>query len=221
MLKSFEELNKIDVLPFCEYKKAKDEDGNKIELAYLNWAMCKKLLHDNGAKVVYFEPLTNEDGSSLFMSSEMATDKNGLTNRCYEVKVKIVIDELEFIQTAPLLNGTAIVRNDTLNQLRVWNAQCRAFVKGVAIRTGLGFSLWLKETEEDRAIRTLEEDDLSKHSLFAIKKRIEEELTAKIVEGKMKDEVLKAIGLNEKQFSLYMGYFESLNKLEQAINGIK
>lgn len=32
-----------------------------------------------------------------------------------------------------------------MSQQRVWNSMCRAFVKCVAIHTGLGFDLWLKE----------------------------------------------------------------------------
>ena len=43
-LKSYSEMRKIDVKPFCEKR-----DG----IDYLNWAMCIKLLHDNGAEHVY------------------------------------------------------------------------------------------------------------------------------------------------------------------------
>ena len=32
-----------------------------------------------------------------------------------------------------------------MSQQRVWNSMCRSFVKCVAIHTGLGFNLWLKE----------------------------------------------------------------------------
>ena len=96
MLKSWNEMRKIDVLPFCDKREAKDDRGQRIEVPYLNWARCKELLHQNGAEVVYFEPCVNANGSSLFMSDQVFTDKNGVTNRCYEVRVKIVIDDLEF-----------------------------------------------------------------------------------------------------------------------------
>ena len=113
MLKSFAELRKIDVLPYCETREAKDENGKKIQVPYLNWAKCKDLLHENGAEVVYFEPIVNENGSTLFMTDVPFTDSKGNKNRCFEVRVKIVIDDLEFTQNYPLLNGVYVVREDT------------------------------------------------------------------------------------------------------------
>lgn len=35
-----------------------------------------------------------------------------------------------------------------MNQQRVWNSMTRSFVKCVAIHTGLGFDLWLKEEQK-------------------------------------------------------------------------
>ena len=90
MLKSYEEMRKIDVTPYCE-----ERDG----LAYLNWAKCIDLLHENGAEKVYFEPVVNEfTGSSLFMTEQAFTDKNGMVNRVYETAVKIVIDAVKNIR---------------------------------------------------------------------------------------------------------------------------
>ena len=80
MLKSFAELRKIDVLPYCEMREAKDDNGKKIEVPYLNWARCKDLLHQNGAEKVIFEPVVGANGSSLIMSDAVFTDKNGVTN---------------------------------------------------------------------------------------------------------------------------------------------
>lgn len=57
MLKGFNELVQIDVLPFCDKRKAKDDNGKPIEVPYLPWAKCKMLLHENGAGEVYFVPL--------------------------------------------------------------------------------------------------------------------------------------------------------------------
>lgn len=67
-LKSFNELRKLDV---SKYIKERDK------AKYLPWAVCVDLLHQNGAEKVYFEPLTNDKGSSLFMSDKTFTDKNG------------------------------------------------------------------------------------------------------------------------------------------------
>ena len=149
MLKSYDELRKVDVKNFCEYRDARDDKGKPIQVPYLNWAKCMDLLHENGAEKVYFEPVTNENGSSLFMSDQVFTDKNGVTNRCYEVRVKITIDDLEFTAQYPLMNGSNPVKDNSMTQQRLWNAQTRAFVKGVAMRTGLGFSLWLNDDEAD------------------------------------------------------------------------
>ena len=93
MIKSYAEMRKIDVSKFCEEREAKDDRGRNVKVKYLNWARCKELLHDAGAEKVWFEPCTTENGSSLFMSDQVFTDKNGVTNRCYEVRVKITIDD--------------------------------------------------------------------------------------------------------------------------------
>lgn len=93
------------------------------------------------------------------------------TNRCYEVRVKIVIDDLEFEAQYPLMNGSNPVKDNSLTQQRLWNAQTRAFVKGVAMRTGLGFGLWVNGGDEadDKAPA----EDLSSHNLFSIKERMQ------------------------------------------------
>ena len=73
MLKSYNELRKIDVRPYC--KKRDDLD-------YLNWATCVQLLHDNGAEVVRWGPIPDPvTGSSLIMSSQTFSDWKGNTNR--------------------------------------------------------------------------------------------------------------------------------------------
>ena len=139
MLKSYEELSKIDVSKYC-----KERDG----IEYLNWAVCIKLLHENGAEKVYFEPIPDPvTGSSLRMSQAEFVDKNGVKNRCYETEIKVVVDENTWIMRSPVLNGTNPVKDNSMNQLRVWNSMCRSFVKCIAIHTGLGFNLWVGEEE--------------------------------------------------------------------------
>ena len=136
-LKSYDEMRKVDVKPYCEKR-----DG----LDYLNWAMCIDLLHKNGANEVYWEPIPNEKtGNSLRMSDVVFTDKNNNTNRCYETRIRVVIDDKEYEMQTPVMNGANPVKDNSMSQKRVWNSMCRAFVKCVAIHTGLGFDLWLKE----------------------------------------------------------------------------
>lgn len=212
MLKSYSELRKINVQPHCEYRDAKDDNGKKIKVPYLNWAKCKDLLHENGAEIVYYTPLYNEKGHSLFMFEVEFVDKNGMKNRCYEVRVETVIDDKTFTMNYPLLNGTYIVRDDTMNQLRVSNAQARCFVKAVAIHTGLGFDLWLKDEAPDVA-----DDDLSSHNIFKVKERIERLITLKIQNGLDIKDLHSALGLNEKQFNRILQYPEQINTLEQMV----
>lgn len=135
-LKSWTELRMVDVKPYC-----KKRDG----MDYLNWAKCIDLLHANGAETVYFEPVSLPNGSSLIMSEATFTDKNGVTNRCYETKIKVVIDDKTYYMQTPVTNGTNPVKDNSMTQQRVWNSMCRGFVKCVAINTGLGFDLWVNE----------------------------------------------------------------------------
>ena len=137
MLKSYEEMRKIDVTPYCE-----DREGK----LYLNWAKCTDLLHENGAEKVYWVPIPDEKtGNSLRMTESVFTDSKGNTNRCYETRIKVVIDDNEYEMQTPVMNGSNPVKDNSMSQQRVWNSMCRAFVKCVAIHTGLGFNLWLKE----------------------------------------------------------------------------
>lgn len=207
MIKEYAEMRKIDVSNYVEKR-----DGND----YLNWAMCKELLHQNGAEKVYFEPCTNPNGSSLFMSDTVFTDSKGNTNRCYEVRVHIVIDDLEFDAQFPLMNGSNPVKDNSMSQQRLWNAQTRAFVKGVAIRTGLGFDLWLKNDIENKQ----EDDDLSKHSLFSIKERMQQAYT-KLIKRKMSTkEIADSLEMTEDEVKTIFTYFEQLDRFEKKLNAI-
>ena len=46
---------------------------------------------------------------------------------------------------SPVMNASNPVKDNSMSQQRVWNSMCRSFVKCVAINTGLGFDLWIKE----------------------------------------------------------------------------
>lgn len=217
MLKSWAEMRKIDVRPFCDVRKAKDDNGRAIDVPYLNWAKCKELLHQNGAEVVYFEPCTNANGSSLFMADQVFTDKNGVTNRCYEVRVKIVIDDLTFEAQYPLMNGSNPVKDNSMTQQRLWNAQTRAFVKGVAMRTGLGFGLWVDGGEDSGDDGG---DDLSRHSLFAIKERMQIAYTNAIKKGLSTKDIAERLNMTEDGVKSYFAFFTALDQFEKGLNAL-
>ena len=215
-IKPYSEMRKIEVLPHCDLREAKDDKGKKIQVPYLNWAKCKDLLHENGAEVVYFEPCTNANGSSLFMSDQVFMDKNDITNRCYEVRVKIVIDDLEFEAQYPLMNGSNPVKDNSMTQQRLWNAQARAFVKGVAMRTGLGFGLWVSGDEMDDK---KPEEDLSYHNVFAIRERMQQKCTELVKRGMTTKEISGALGINEQSLLQYYlgGVFDEIYRVEMEM----
>jgi len=212
LLKPYNELVKLDVLPFCDKREAKDDNGKKIQVPYLNWAKCVELLHENGATEVWYRPLRSESGSYLFPSLEVQREKDGRKTGCWFVSVEIHIDDLVFTMETPLMNGSLVVYEDTLNQLRIANCHARAFVKGVAIRTGLGFSLWASDSDTDAA-----PDDLSGHSIMAIKERIDRLITSKMQRGMDLNDVLSYVGLSQKQFNTIVSYFGHINSLENKL----
>ena len=159
MLKSYEEMRKIDVTPFCEEREG---------MLNLNWAKCIDLLRENGAKKVYWEPVPDErTGSSLRMVEKEFEDSKGNKNRCYETRIRVVVDENEYYMQSPVMNGSNPVKDNSMSQQRVWNSMCRSFVKCVAIHTGLGFSLWLKE--EMGSFQTVIPREQKKASLAQVK----------------------------------------------------
>lgn len=216
-IKSWNEMRKFDVLPYCDQRDAKDDKGRNIKVPYLNWAKCNDLLHEHGAEKVYFEPCVNANGSSLFMSDQVFTDSKGNTNRCYEVRVKIVIDDMEFEAQYPLMNGSNPVKDNSLTQQRLWNAQTRAFVKGVAMRTGLGFGLWVSGDEAEDKTPV---DDLSNHNLFSIKERMQQTYTKALMKGMSTSDIAKAVHKTEDEVRVLFTYFDQLNRFEQELNAL-
>lgn len=210
MLKKYEEMLKVDVSKYVEIR-------DKAE--YLNWARVVDLLHENGATTVYFEPIVNPNtGSSLYMTEQVFTDSKGNTNRVYETAVKIVIDDLEFIQRGPVTNGSNPVKDNSMSQQRLWNCQTRLFVKGVAIRTGLGFNLWLKEEEKNEKDNW--EDDLSRHDIFKIKERCQQIYTQKMKEGLTVKEIAERLHKTEDEVKALFSYFDTLSNFERDLSNI-
>ena len=204
MLKSFNELRKVDVTSYVKQRDGAD---------YLPWATVVDLLHEHGAEKVFFSPVYNENGSSLFMSEQTFTDKSGNINRCYEVRIEVVVDDDRFIYSYPLLNGINPVKDNSLNQNVVFKAMARAFVKAVALRYGLGFSLWSKEE-----IDAQDEDDLYKHHIFAIKERFQQEYT-KVLRDKhlTTKEIAEKCGMSEDEVKVLFTFFDQLDRFEKKL----
>jgi hypothetical protein len=207
MLKSWNEMRQLDI---TKYVKQRDKAD------YLPWASCLKLLYENGAEKVSFRPLTNDAGSSLFMSDQTFTDKNGNTNRCYEVRVEVVIDGSSFWISYPVMNGINPVRDNLMDQNAVHKAQMRAFVKAVAINTGLGFDLWLEDSDiEDTG------EDLSKHNIYAIRERMQQMYTKLVKKGLSTGDIAKMMGTSEQTVQYYLGgIFDEINRFEKAMSSL-
>ena len=206
MLKSWNEMRKLDISKYVKKRDGAD---------YLPWADCLKLLYENGAEKVSIIPQTTENGSSLFMSDQVFTDKNGQTNRCYEVRLAVEIDRNPYFISYPVLNGVNAVRDNLMNQNAVHKAQMRAFVKCVAINTGLGFDLWRDDSDIEN-----DTDDLSKHNLFSIKERMQIAYTRAFKKGMTTKEIAEKMAMTEDEVKVMFTYFDQLNRFEQKLNAL-
>lgn len=205
-LPNFEELSKVDL---SEYVKKRDGAD------YINWATIVELLHQYGAKEVYFEPLVNDKGSSLYMTEQAFIDSKGNTNRVYETAIRIVIDDLDFIQRGPVSNGANPVKDNSMSQQRLWNSQTRLFVKGVAIRTGLGFKLWSKFEKDDETKSF--EPDISIHDISKIKERTQIEYTNLLKKGMTVKEIADKLHKTDDEVKAIFSYFDTLNTFERDL----
>ena len=207
MLKNWNEMRQIDISKYVKKRDGAD---------YLPWAECLKLLYENGAEKVSIRTMTDEGGSSLFMSEQTFTDKNGNTNRCYEVRVEVVIDGNVFTLSYPVMNGINPVRDNLMNQNAVHKAQMRAFVKCVAINTGLGFDLWRDDSDIEA-----DSDDLSKHSLRAIQERMQQAYTKLLKKGMTTREIAEKLRTNESTINFMLTKtFDDLAHLEKDLSAL-
>lgn len=213
MLKSYEELRKIDVTPYCDKRKAKGDNNKEIEVLYLNWARCIDLLHENGAEKVFFVPLTNSNGNSLFMTDVQFTDSGSNTNRCYETRIEIHIDNDVYIMHSPVMNGSNPVKDNSMSQQRIWNSMCRSFVKGVAIYTGLGFDLWLKE--ESEFSKAAKEEVY--HDIMQVRERVFEAVTTLNKNNLSLSDIAEKLGKTEDELKNYLNQYKILYAFENNL----
>ena len=208
MLKSYEELRKVDVTPFTE-------ERDKAE--YLPYNKCIDLLHEHGAEVVYFLPVQNpKNGSSLYESDSVFEDKNGVKNRCYETRIEIHIDDKVYYMQSPVMNGANPVKDNSMSQQRVWNSMTRSFVKAVAMYTGLGFSLWLDEETNERKEQA--EADMF-HDIKKVQERVFETITAIQKKGNLSlAQIAEKLGRSEDELKQYLNQYKILDAVENNLN---
>lgn len=186
MLKKWKELAKVDVSKYVE--KRKDEKGNEFE--YLPWVAVLRLLYENGAESVRMGINPSESGHTLHMT-EGFTDKNGEVTHNPEVHVWVEIDGERYDYVYPVISGSYVVKDKTLNQQRIATAVVRAQCKCIAINTGLGISLWDKN------------DELDKPEIDVIELQNPKDLLAKF--GGMVGDLVNNYGLTEAEIAAKMG----------------
>lgn len=209
-LKGYDELRKVDVTPFCETRDGAD---------YLPYNKCIDLLHENGAEIVYFIPVPNpKTGSSLYETETIFTDSKGNTNRCYETKIEIHIDDKVYYMQSPVMNGANPVKDNSMSQQRLWNSMTRSFVKAVAMYTGLGFSLWLKEEENERKEQYMAD---VYHDINKVQERVFETVTAIQKKGNLSlGQIAEKMGRTEDELSQYLKMYKILYAVESNLNAI-
>ena len=210
MLKPYNELRQVDVSDYTEKR-----DG----AYYLPYNQCIDLLRQHGAEKVYWLPVQNpKTGGSLYESETVFEDKNGVKNRCYETRIEIHIDDNVYYMQSPVMNGANPVKDNSMSQQRVWNSMARSFVKAVAMYTGLGFSLWLKEEEQDRK---LQEQADQYHDIIKVQDRVFETITAIQKKGNMSiADIAEKMGRTEDELRNYLKYYSILNAVEHSLNVI-
>lgn len=134
-MKQFNELVKLDLTKHTQKKPTfyKDKSGSLVKtsedkwLDYIEWAKVLELLYDNGAEMVsFYSEIHKEKPNTLI--------------------IKVMIDKFEFSCDYPIIDGNTIIKEP--NQMQLHKAELRGFVKCVAIHTGLGLSLWMKEEKQ-------------------------------------------------------------------------
>jgi hypothetical protein len=204
MNKTWNELYNVDVSSYVNKRDGAD---------YLPWATVVYLMHKHGdAQRVYFTNLHTENGSSVFMTDQAFADSKGNTNRCYEVHVLVTVDDDTFEYSYPVLNGVNPVKDNSLNQNAIHKASERAAVKAIALRYGLGFSLWMKDDIDDG-----QEDDLYKHSIHSVCERVQQTYTRLVRKGMTTNEIAEKLGKTPDDIKALFSFYNILDAFEKEL----
>lgn len=134
MIKPFTELVKLDLTAHAQKKPTfYKKDGKLIPtsedkwLDYIEWAKVLELLYENGAESVWFKSSVHREKTNTLC-------------------IYLSVDGKETTIDYPIIDGNAVIENP--NQMQLHKAELRGFVKAVAIHTGLGLNLWMKEERQ-------------------------------------------------------------------------
>lgn len=191
-LKPFKELFNTDLSGQTSKRPVKKNSNETLE--YLEWANCIKLLHQHGAEKVRYGMVKNESGYPCFYN------QNGESPF---VSVWVDIDGERYEEDYPVINGIYVVANP--NQLDINKAKQRGFVKAVAINTGLGLGLWIKEEE------TINNDkDLQKELSANETVTLNDKITSLFAQA------LQKVGGKDDLYGILQSSKEEINKLYRS-----
>lgn len=191
-LKSFSELFNLDLS--SEVAKRPVKKSSNLTLDYLEWANCIKLLHENGAETVKYGMNRNTDDYPCFYNH------NGESPF---VSIWVEIDGERYEEDYPVVNGIYVVNNPS--QLDINRAKQRGFVKAVAINTGLGLSLWIKE---EQVINS--DKDIQKEMNANEGKSLNDQVT------KLFAQALQKVGDKETLYGILQSSKDEINKLYRS-----
>lgn len=191
-LKPFNELIKVNLSK--EVAKRPVKKNSPQTLDYLEWANCIKLLYQHGAEKVRYGMKKNENDYPCFYNH---------SGESPFVSVWVEIDGERYEEDYPVVNGIYVV--NTPNQLEINRAKQRGFVKAVAINTGLGLGLWIKEEEFIN-----NDKDIQKEMSNQEGKSLNDQITKKFAMA------LQRVGDKEKLYSILQSSTEQISKLYKS-----
>lgn len=191
-LKPFGELFGLDISNEVAKRPVKKNSNQTLD--YLEWANCIKLLHENGAESVKYGMIYNDQGYPCFYNH------NG---EAPFVRVWVEIDGEKYEEDYPVVNGIYVVSNPT--QLDINKAKQRGFVKAVAINTGLGLSLWIKE---EHLINT--DKEIQKELNQNETKSLNDQITSMFAKA------LQKVGSKEQLYDILQSSKEDFTKLYRS-----
>jgi hypothetical protein len=83
------------------------------------------------------------------------------------------------------------------------------------MRTGLGFGLWVDGGDE--AADKSPAEDLTSHSIWAIKERMQIAYTNAIKKGMSTHDIAEAVGMSEDMVRVVFTYFDQLAEFEKRL----
>lgn len=174
-MKHFKELVGIDLTQYTQKKPTfYRKDGKLVKtpenqwLDYIEWAKLLELLYTVGEAeyVSFYSEIHKEKPNTL--------------------KIHLTVDNAEYSTDYPIIDGNAVI--DNANQMQLHKAELRGFVKCVAIHTGLGLNLWMKE---ERQLQEMISTNVPKQKPTLSDDRLDGAIKA-IIEGKTTLEKIQA-----------------------------